>query len=142
MLVREKRLYHRLQVAAHCLQKTADREIGSRLDITTAQAAVLSVLTNQEGTTHKEIADALGFNQSAVTAMINRLISLDYVARVRNPNDGRSWILQMTPEGTQALELTRSPFSKVNSKISDTLDEDEILALSQSLEKLIRAFRS
>ena len=82
MSARKLRLYHTLQLVAHALQKVADREIGNCVDLTTAQAAVLSVLASGEGDTQRHVARALAVNESAVVAMVNRLLRLGYLTRV------------------------------------------------------------
>ena len=136
MSARSSRLFHRLQLAAHKLQKIADREISAATDLTTAQAAVLSVLANGEGTTQREIADALGQNESAITAMVSRLTRLEYVTKVRSTTDARAWELSLSKSGRTALQATKKPFSKLNRFFERELSSGEIAALADILERL------
>lgn len=142
MSARKLRLFHRLQLAAHHVQKSADRAIASTIELTTSQAAVLSVLANGEGHTQRDVAKALGQNESAVTAMVNRLLKLGYLCRKRSPNDARAWNLQITAVGRTALEATRLPFSRINRIIEKELSKDEVEQLADYLERLSDAFRT
>ena len=68
MSASKSRLYHRLQLAAHRLQKSADRAVLAAAEITTAQAAVLMLVAGGANS-QREVATQLGLNESAVTAM-------------------------------------------------------------------------
>ena len=73
MSASKHRVYHRLQLAAHRLQKAADRAVMAAAGITTAQAAVLSIVAADGPVTQLSVARKLGLNESAMTAMIARL---------------------------------------------------------------------
>lgn len=139
MSARKTRVFHKLQLAAHALQKAADREIMAVTDLTTAQAAILSLLDTQEATTQRAIAAALGQNESAVTAMVNRLQRLGYLSRTRSSKDARIWELSITEEGRSALIDTRKPFGKINALIERELTDQEIERLADYLDRLRRA---
>ena len=131
-------MFHKLQLAAHALHKAADREIGAVTDLTTAQAAVLAVLATSEGDSQRSVANALGQNESAVTAMVSRLERRGYVSRSRSVHDARVWELSVTEAGRRALQATRRPFSKINKRIETTLTTSEVTALADMLERLSR----
>jgi DNA-binding MarR family transcriptional regulator len=139
MSARKLRLYHALQLAAHGLQKIADREIAAQTDLTTAQAAVLSVIANGEGDTQREVAKALGVNESAVAAMVERLLRLGYLARRRSNVDARAWTLSIRAKGIAALTATKAPFKRVNAMLERELAPHELENLAAYLERLVAA---
>ncbi len=139
MSARKHRIYHRLQLAAHSMQKYADRRVAAVSDLTTTQGAVLSVLVNGEGSTQKEVAARLGLNESAMTPMIERLMRLGYVRRKRNEVDRRAWSLSATPSGRAVLGDIRAPFQHVNKLIDAELSPTQIKALASALDRLIGA---
>ena len=59
MSASKSRLYHRLQLAAHRVQKSADRALLAAAEITTAQAAVLTLVA-RGAITQREVATQLG----------------------------------------------------------------------------------
>ena len=56
------------------------------------------------GTTPRGLAEYLALSLSATTAMIDRLVAAGYVLRSPNPDDGRSFRLDVTEEGAEAVE--------------------------------------
>ena len=91
MSASKSRIYHRLQLAAHRLQKSADRAVLAAADITTAQAAVLLLVGSGRAVTQREVAVQLGLNEFAVAAMALRLIGVGLLERVRDAADARAW---------------------------------------------------
>ncbi|MEM9055504.1 MAG: MarR family transcriptional regulator [Pseudomonadota bacterium] len=139
MTARQLRIFHKLSLVSHRLQKLADQRISEVSTLTTAQAAVLSALNNKEAETQKEIARALGLNESAITAMMTRLIRSGYIERQRSKTDRRAWTLSITPLGEAALAETRLPFSHINQLLEATLSVEELRSLSDYLERLQQA---
>jgi len=135
------RLYWRLQLAAHFLQKQADRGLLKDAGITTAQLGVLTVIGNGENVSQKHVADVLGLNQSAITAMVRRLMTLGYVERQNSESDGRTKILSLTKKGISVHESTEPPFRKINKRIESTLNAEEIENLANYLKRLTDDFR-
>ncbi|MFK8048375.1 MAG: MarR family winged helix-turn-helix transcriptional regulator [Halioglobus sp.] len=134
------KLYWRQQLAAHHMQKFADRELASVAKITTAQIGVLTVISNNKGINQKEVALALGLNESAVTAMVRRLASLDLVKSSASKNDGRAKILALTATGRAVQKNAKLPFDKINKIIESTLSAGEIELLAELLDRLKESF--
>lgn len=139
MTARQYRIFHKLSVTAHRLQKLADQRVSEVAPITTAQAAVLSALKNGEASTQKDIAALLGLNESAITAMMGRLRRSGYIDRERNKEDGRAWRISLTTDGEAALAQTIEPFSTINKILDDTLDDDEIALFADMLTRIAAA---
>ncbi len=131
------RLYHRLQLAAHHLRKTSDRAIGEVIALTTAQASVLSVLAREGRSTQRTIARELGLNDSAVTPMVARLVSMELVSRARDQIDARAWSLELSEKGKIVLKSTKSPFAAVNAVLDREFSEAEIRILTGYLNRMI-----
>ena len=141
MSAAKQRLYWRLQLAAHYLQKMADRELQEKANISTAQTGVLTVIANGTDVTQKQVADRLGLNESAVTAMVRKLIALEYVERHRSEVDARAYVLTLTPQGQHIQSTVRAPFGEINKRIESVLSPEEIDDMSASLEKLTALFK-
>ncbi|WP_109356336.1 MarR family winged helix-turn-helix transcriptional regulator [Sphingorhabdus sp. EL138] len=135
------KLYWRLQLAAHFLQKRADRDLLESGNVTTAQLGVIAVIGNGTDVTQKDVAVALGLNESAITAMVRRLIGLGYVERQKSEHDGRAKLLNLTDDGHAIHQNTRPPFKKINNRIESVLDDTEIENLADYLERLTETFR-
>lgn len=135
------KLYWRLQLAAHFLQKRADRDLLENGKVTTAQLGVLAVIGNGKNVTQKDVAIALGLNESAITAMVKRLMGFGYVERHKSEHDGRAKLLNLTETGRAIHQNTNPPFRKINARIESVLSEAEIENLAENLDKLTEAFK-
>ena len=140
MLTSRLRVYSRLQFAAHRLKKAADRAVFHAAEVTTAQAAVLVLVSADQEVRQREIAAELGLNESAVTAMVERLMKLGYLDRTRSVSDGRAWNLFLTHDGRRALERIEGPFREINAKIEAALGEERVKTLASSLNRLVAEF--
>jgi len=124
MTARSSRFYHALQIAAHRLQKRADQALMQAAGISTAQAAVLAVVSAGQPMRQNQVAATLGLNESAVTAMVTRLVKQGLLTRARSEADSRAFDLTLTPAGDAALKATEAPFAEVNALIDAALGPD------------------
>ncbi len=134
------RLYMTLQKAAHTVKKAADQALLEAADLTTAQAAVLAVVHARKHVTQRQIADALGLNESAVTAMVRRLLARGLLVRERSQTDGRAWTLALSNTGENAVAAIRAPFQGINEKIDASLGYDDVRRLASMLTCLADSF--
>ena len=139
MSASKSRLYHRLQLAAHRLQKSADRAVLAAAEITTAQAAVLMLVAGG-AVSQREVATQLGLNESAVTAMARRLLGMGLLERVRDEADARAWQLRLSDEGRAALKRIELPFKRINQTIETVLSPEEITHFADYLRRIAVAF--
>ena len=137
---RELRLYHRLQLAAHAMAKHSDRRMQQAVGMSTAQVAVLSVVAAGAPVAQRDVARALGVNESAVTGMVGRLERAGLLDRHRHAVDGRSHALELTTAGRRALTSSARAFSAVNETIEATLSGAEVEVVAAALERLTVAF--
>jgi DNA-binding MarR family transcriptional regulator len=140
MSASKSRLYHRLQLAAHRVQKSADRAVLAAAEITTAQAAVLLLVSVGGVVTQREVATQLGLNESGMTAMVRRLLGMGLLERVRDAADARAWQLRLSDDGRAALKRIDQPFKRVNQTIEGVLTSDEIAHLADYLGRIAAAF--
>ena len=133
----ENRIFFKLQRAAHSLKKRADDALLSAGEITTAQAAALMIIGQEAPVSQREVAKLLQQNESAITAMVRRLMALGYIERQRAKDDVRRWDLSVTAAGSDALKNAGPAFGGVNTAIEAALSPDEIAELARLLGKLV-----
>jgi DNA-binding MarR family transcriptional regulator len=66
--------------------------------------AVLSAVHELEPVMPTDVARLTGMPRPTLTPYIERLVTADYVGRVPNPRDGRSYMLTLTPEGRRVKD--------------------------------------
>ncbi|MEO9636030.1 MAG: MarR family transcriptional regulator [Parasphingorhabdus sp.] len=137
MSAKNLRFYSRLQIAAHALKKSSDRRMLEVAGVTTAQMSALAIIASEEATTQTRLAKELGLNDSAITAMMRRLIDLNLVERVRDDNDGRAWLLKLTSFGDEAARKAASITDQTSSKVDEMLGEKTIATVVAAMELII-----
>ena len=137
MTARNLRFYSRLQIAAHALKKSSDRQLLEVAGVTTAQMSALAIVATEKTTTQTRLATELGLNDSAITAMVRRLIELKMVTRVRDDKDGRAWLLKLTETGAQAVRKTDSIVDQTSSRVDELLGKKTIATVVAAMELII-----
>lgn len=136
------RIYFQLQRAAHRLKVEADSVLAEAGGLTTAQAAIMSIIAKDGPVAQKYIAEKLSQRESAITAMAARLLKAGYITKIRSQADARAWELEVTDAGCQALDGIQKQFAKLNAKLDDKIDHSEMQRLASSLDKIIQAMDS
>jgi DNA-binding MarR family transcriptional regulator len=134
------RIYHRLQIAAHAIKKSADRQLLAAAGVTTAQAAVLAVAAHNGGATQRSVAEKLELNESAMSAMVARLMKAGLLARKRDARDPRAWRLTVTTAGRATLGRVRPAFARINAGIEAALSQPALADLATALERIAATF--
>ena len=140
MSASDERLYFLLQTAAQRIKKRADSDFVKSAGLTTAQAGVLTIIIDQEGTNHTYLARTLRQQKSAITTMAERLEKAGYITKKKSDSDKRSWELKVTKSGLEACQRMRKPADRLNAIVDEVLKEKRVSALANDLRKLIKVF--
>lgn len=140
MSASKNRVYYLLQRAAHCLKTEADAALTEAGSLTTAQAAVMSIIAKDGPVTQRHVAETLSQRESAITAMGTRLLKAGYITKRRSPTDARAWELEATEAGRLAVTKMRQPFEDINAKLDAQIDGDKMRELATALAKVIEVF--
>jgi DNA-binding MarR family transcriptional regulator len=110
-------------------------------DVTASEFAVTSWLAVRAGITPSELADELGLPPTTLSAMIDRLVQKKQVRRVRHPEDGRSYRLELTAKGRETNVRNGRRLERRLAALGKNLDRDaeEILEAMRALEAAFRA---
>lgn len=90
-------LARRLQQAHHLLWNTMVSE-----EITSPQFAVLNTLVAEPGLDQRTVGERVGLDRSTIAEVIGRLIRRGFLDKVRDPQDGRRFLLRLTDDGLRA----------------------------------------
>ena len=105
--------------------------------------AVYSVIGAEEPVTPSRLADILGMPPTSLSYVIRRMHETGHLKRVRNPDDGRSVLLQLTARGRRVLDQALLGFATAIGQFRRELDVDEpgllryLEAMSGALERSI-----
>jgi DNA-binding MarR family transcriptional regulator len=109
-------------------------------EVTATEYAVTSWLHIVGNATPTELAGDLGIPPTTLSAMIDRLVRKKQVRRVRHPEDGRSYVLELTAAGKKTNLRNSRRLAEAIQRLRGHLegDPEEILAALRLLENGLR----
>jgi DNA-binding MarR family transcriptional regulator len=136
----EAAVLHRLRSLVGGLGQSA-RAIEERTGVTNAQLFLLQHLASGDGSSVRDLAARAHTGQSAVSAIVGRLVARRLVRRARSPVDGRSVVLTLTGAGRALVRRAPEPPTTRLLRALAELDARELRALVQGLAGLSRSMR-
>ena len=119
------RAFFRLYQASNLLHKVGTRYV-SDFSATTQQWAVMGALARPfdrgRGMTVKDLIEFLMVTRQNITPLLDRLEERGWVERVKDPEDGRSRRLRLTPQGTSAWQDMQTPIAEPAAPVSQLAD--------------------
>ena len=107
------------------------------LDITAAQFVVFNSIAMGKGRTIGEFCRLLGYDSGAMTRLLDRIEKKGLIRRVPNPEDRRSFLLELTPESRAVFPQAKKRVQAVFKRLLAGFDEKQAAALRQSLEQVL-----
>lgn len=109
------------------------------LHLTPAQAEILHLLSQHQMLTIGTLADVYRVRPPVMTAMVDGLVRLALVERRSDPHDRRHSVLVATEQSQQIMHEVALIRERMQNILTADLSEQETLALSTSLKKVIRS---
>ena len=103
---------------------------------------IYSALSSSDAMTPTELARWLSTAPTTVSSVVRRLEARGHLTRTRNPADGRSYLLALTPEGRAVHQAAGQAFLVVLERVLDVLGPDEpgirrsLTTLRQALDRV------
>ncbi|MEU9332626.1 MarR family transcriptional regulator [Streptomyces sp. NPDC048290] len=113
-------LARRLQQAHYLLWNTMVSE-----EITSPQFAVLNALAEEPGLDQRTVGERVGLDRSTIAEVISRLGRRDLLDKVRDPQDGRRFLLRLTEDGARVHRRLVVRTARMNQVFLAPLDPGE-----------------
>ncbi|MBC7269038.1 MAG: winged helix DNA-binding protein [Streptomyces sp.] len=113
-------LARRLQQAHHLLWTTMVSE-----ETTSPQFAVLNVLAAEPGLDQRGVGERVGLDRSTIAEVISRLTRRGLLDKVRDPQDGRRFLLRLTEDGARAHRKLAVRTARMNQVFLAPLSAEE-----------------
>lgn len=116
-----ERTVHLLSLAHHAVSESFARRL-REIGLTPPLYGTLRTLDAIGPTSQQAIADQFGLSGTAVLQTVDRLEAGQLVKRHRNENDRRSYALELTPQGRDALRQVAAALDAISAELDHTLD--------------------
>jgi|SRR6056297_308712 DNA-binding MarR family transcriptional regulator len=113
------------------------RNLAQSAGLTPAQLRVLQIVNSKGGsTTPTALASQMGVSQATVTALVDKLVARNLVARERSTTDRRQTNVVITPDGLRTAETAPDALQQKFVQAFDNLADWEQAQLVSSLERV------
>ena len=133
------RLFFRLYQSSNLMHKNGTRYV-SDFGATTQQWAVIGALARpiarEKGMSVKELIEFLLLSRQNLSAVLDRLEARHWVERVKDPDDGRTRLIRLTPEGETQWAAMLGPIQSFYTEALKGLSEEEQVQLYRLLDRL------
>ena len=116
--------------------KYIDKQALQLFGITGVQIGALFYLKQHAHSTMKQMAETLNLDKSAITSLVRRLEKLSLVERMPSPDDGRAFMLRLTPLGSEKLAAVTPFLVQFNQTIEQEFSEQELDVVTRYLERM------
>lgn len=127
-------LARRLQQAHYLLWNTMVSE-----EITSPQFAVLNALVAEPGLDQRTVGERVGLDRSTIAEVISRLIRRELLDKVRDPQDGRRYLLHLTDEGKRTHRKLTVRTARMNQIFLGPLSADEQTVFFDLIQRVSEA---
>lgn len=122
-------------VVGRLARRLRQRTLGG---LTPSQLSVLATLSRQGRTSLGDLAEKEGVAPASISGIVGRLVDKGLVARLANPTDRRSTLVEMTEEGRKLLEKGRSERTAFLAARLEQLSSEEREILAKAVSILAR----
>ena len=121
------------------LTKECNLELSQRLgmaELQLNQLHYLQIINRTVGLTFSQFAEILKVSKPSVTEIVNKLIKVDCVRKVRCQKDGRMYYIELTEKGKNISQVQSLAEQKLVDIILRNLDDGEIETFVLLVRKL------
>lgn len=119
------------EMEAQAFQQAGFAELSMR------QITYLETIIRLEHPSFGELADGLGVTRPSVTAIVSKLVKLDYVQKVQDHEDLRSFHIVPTEKGKEFTRVHADLHQSIVHRLTSRLNEVEIQQLAALLAKAL-----
>ena len=126
---------------AHICQRICDGQtkILKKYDLTPRQSLVLAYLRNhpKDKITQKILEDKMHLSNPTVTVIVQSMIGKGLIAKEKDTEDGRKYILHMTEKGKAALNNGRGESRAADERAYEGLSREDIDYLKSIMRRIM-----
>lgn len=114
----------------------------ARLDLEISACWTLGRLGQLGPSRLTDVASSSGVDASSITHRVQALERAGYIERMADPEDGRAWVIGLSPEGKLALARLRATRATLIERLLAGWDDTERLTFSLALDRFRQAMEA
>ena len=91
---------------------------------------------SQNNLTMQDIANAINRDKSTITALVNKLVSLEYITKMKSSDDSRITYIALTPKGKALEPIFNEISEKLLAKVYSDFTLDQKKEVIDALNKI------
>ena len=136
---KDKSVDHELRATWQAIAKMYNEQ-AAKHDSTMATAFVLLNIDSDSGTPSTALGPLMGMEPTSLSRILKNMEDKGAISREKNPEDGRSVIIKLTPYGKEMRAVSKGHVYQFNNKIREHITEDELenfFKVTSTINKLI-----
>jgi DNA-binding MarR family transcriptional regulator len=135
--MKDKTIDYALRVAWQAIVKFYNEEAG-KVDMTMAMGFALLSIDPIHGTPSTALGPKMGLEATSLSRTLKIMEEKGLIVRSRNPDDGRSVLIGLTPLGVKKREASKEVVLHFNDVVKNTLTERKLNHFYEVIETIIQ----
>lgn len=135
--MKDKTIDYALRVAWQAIVKFYNEE-ASKVDMTMAMGFALLSIDPIKGTPSTALGPKMGLEATSLSRTLKIMEEKGLIVRSRNPDDGRSVLIGLTPLGVKKREASKEVVLHFNDVVKNTLTERKLNHFYEVIETIIQ----
>lgn len=140
-IMKDKTIDYALRVAWQAIVKAYNEEAGKEDSTMTIGFTLLSI-DPKAGTPSTALGPKMGMEATSLSRTLSIMEQKGLIKRIKNPEDGRSVLIQLTPFGLKKRELSKEVVLHFNEVVEQEISEIKLQHFFEVTEKIIELVQS
>jgi DNA-binding MarR family transcriptional regulator len=123
------------RLAKQFYRRSDEEQLGMQL----RHLVALTYVRDHDACPQQDLADAFCMDANNVVLLLNELEQLGYATRLRDPQDRRRHLVQLTGEGAAALARSERAQAAIEDEVLEALEPEERRTLRQLLARALHS---
>ncbi|MDN0198173.1 MarR family transcriptional regulator [Streptomyces sp. S.PNR 29] len=138
-----KLVFHDLVQLEIELWNAVDARLRAECDLQLTWFEVMQLLARRSACRIQDVAEEFGITVGGTSKVVDRIEAAGYCRRRANPNDRRSSLIELTPEGRRLVDRAMEVFeAELVTRIGSVLPEQDLETFAATLSALRAAGRA
>ena len=136
---KQKSIDHELRATWQAIAKMYNEQ-AVKHESTMSTAFVLLNIDSEKGTPSTALGPLMGMEPTSLSRILKNMEDKGAISREKNPDDGRSVIIKLTPYGKEMRSVSKGHVYQFNNKVKEYITEEELenfFKVTSTINKLI-----